>query len=135
LARIRLADLFLDTFPYTAHTTASDALWVGCPIVSLVGNTFASRVCGSLLRTVGLPELAVFSLDAYETLALRLATQPEELITLKARLAEYRRTSPLFDTKRFCRNIEVAYLEMARIAAGGKRPTEIDVRKLSRALP
>lgn len=117
LARIRLADLFLDTFPYTAHTTATDALWMGCPVVTMTGNSFASRVCGSLLRTVGLPELAVSSLEAYEALALRLAGRPDELRALKARLIENQLTSPLFDTQLFCRNLERAYEEMIRMAA------------------
>lgn len=130
LARIRLADLFLDTFPYTAHTTATDALWAGCPVVTMSGNSFASRVCGSLLRTAGLPELAVSSLGAYEALALRLAGQPDELRVLKARLTENRHTSPLFDTRLFCSNLERAYEEMVRIAATGGRPAEIDVREL-----
>ena len=72
LARYRLADLFLDTYPYNAHTTASDALWAGCPVVTIAGDTFVSRVAGSLLRTIGLPELITTSLDEYAALALRL---------------------------------------------------------------
>jgi protein O-GlcNAc transferase len=132
LARIRLADLFLDTFPCNAHTTASDALWAGCPVLSMTGNTFASRVCGSLLMTIGLPELAVQSLDAYERLALRLASQPGELEVLKARLQKNRLTSPLFDTRLFCHNLERAYEEMFRRAASGDPPAEINVAALPR---
>jgi predicted O-linked N-acetylglucosamine transferase (SPINDLY family) len=127
LARIRLADLFLDTFPCNAHTTASDALWAGCPVVTLTGNTFASRVCGSLLTTIGLPELSVETLKEYEELVLRLARHPQELQILKGRLAGNRLTSPLFDTKRFCLNLERAYEEMSRLARMGKAPEDIDV--------
>src|SRR5262249_52362985 len=130
LARIRLADLFLDTFPCNAHTTASDALWVGCPVVSLTGNTFASRVCGSLLTTIGLPQLSVRSLDAYEALVLRLARQPGELEELKERLAKNRLMSPLFDTRLFCRNLERAYEEMMRLAKFGRPPAEITLAAL-----
>ena len=99
LARYRLADLFLDTYPYGALTTASDALWAGCPLLALVGETFVLRVAGSLLRTIGLPELITHTFDEYKAMALRLARNPDELANLRTRLAANRLTSSLFDAK------------------------------------
>lgn len=122
LARHRLADLFLDTIPYNAHTTASDSLWVGCPVLTLAGETFASRVAGSLLRTIGLAELITTNLDEYRDLALRLARDPERLNALRARLDSNRRTSPLFDGGQFARNIESAFLTMREIYNSGEPP-------------
>jgi protein O-GlcNAc transferase len=87
LARHRVADLFLDTLPYNAHTTASDALWAGLPVITCAGETFASRVAGSLLHAVGLAELVTYSLADYETLALELATKPMMLAGLRTTLA------------------------------------------------
>ena len=112
LARLSLADLFLDTLPYNAHAGGSDALWAGVPIVTCKGTTFAGRVGASLLGAIGLPELIAESLDSYETLALKLAREPEMLASIKARLARNRATEPLFDTSRFTRNLEAAYLAM-----------------------
>jgi protein O-GlcNAc transferase len=112
LARHRLADLFLDTFPVCAHTTASDALWAGCPLLTLVGETFVSRVAGSLLRAVGLPELIATSFEEYRAKALQFAREPERLRELRERLAVSRTTSSLFNSKRFARNLESAYQEM-----------------------
>jgi len=109
LARHRLAGLFLDTLPYNAHTTASDALWAGLPVLTLIGDTFAGRVAASLLTAVGLPELIATSQGDYEACAIRLATQPEDLASLKQRLADRRLTSQLFDTRGFVRHIEAAY--------------------------
>jgi predicted O-linked N-acetylglucosamine transferase (SPINDLY family) len=122
LARHRLADLFLDTFPVNAHTTASDALWAGCPVLTLAGETFASRVAGSLLRTIGLPELVAQSLEDYESLALRLARSEEVLARVRARLEAGRKTSPLFDGGQFARNLEKAYVTMWEIYASGGEP-------------
>ena len=130
LARIALADLHLDTFPYTSHTTGSDALWAGCPIITRAGTSFPSRVCGSLLATVGVPELITTNWDDYEALAISLARDRAKLDSLKQRIIHGRATSPLFDTERFCRNLELAYEEMVRISASGARPVEIDVRSL-----
>jgi predicted O-linked N-acetylglucosamine transferase (SPINDLY family) len=127
LARQRLAGLFLDTLPYNAHTTASDALWAGLPVLTCLGETFAGRVAASLLRAVGLPELVTFSLDDYERLALELATQPEKLQALRDKLAANRLTEPLFDTARFARNIEAAYAEMWRRKQAGLAPDHIYV--------
>lgn len=112
LARHRLADLFLDTLPYNAHTTASDALWAGLPVVTCQGQAFAGRVGASLLNAIGLPGLVTQNLAGYEALALRLATDPESLKAVRAKLAANRMTQPLFDTDRFRRNIEAAYLQM-----------------------
>jgi protein O-GlcNAc transferase len=112
LARHGLADLFLDTLPCNAHTTASDALWVGCPVLTLPGQTFASRVAGSLLRAIGLPELITTSLDDYRALTLRLAQDADLLAQLRTRLEANRKTSPLFDGRQFARNIEKAFAAM-----------------------
>jgi len=109
LARYRLADLFLDTFPYGAHTTASDALWAGLPVLTRSGQSFACRVAGSLLHAVGLPELITHTTQEYESLAIELANNPERLSSLKARLAEKRATCPLFNTALFTQHVEAAY--------------------------
>jgi predicted O-linked N-acetylglucosamine transferase (SPINDLY family) len=114
LARYRQADLFLDTYPYNAHTTAADALMAGLPVVTYMGNAFPARVAGSLLHAVGLPELIARSLEEYEALALKLATTPALLADAKARLRANKNTYPLFDTQGFCRNLEAAYIAMWR---------------------
>jgi protein O-GlcNAc transferase len=112
LARLRQADLFLDTLPYNAHTTASDALWAGLPVLTCAGPTFAGRVAASLLRAVGLHELVTTSLEDYEALALKLARDRCFLQAIKAKLVRNRDTYPLFDTARFTRHIESAYVTM-----------------------
>jgi protein O-GlcNAc transferase len=112
LARVALADLFLDTLPYNAHTTASDALWMGVPVITCLGTTFAGRVAASLVHAAGLPELATRTLDGYESLARNLATEPELLRSLRGKLEEHRSICPLFDTDRFRRHIEAAYITM-----------------------
>ena len=112
LARHRHADLFLDTLPYNAHTTASDALWSGVPVLTCLGTTFAGRVAGSLLTAVGLDELITSSVEEYEAMALQLAREPSHLAALKDRLLRNRSTYPLFNTERFARNIETAFLTM-----------------------
>ena len=109
LARYRLADLFLDTFPYNAHTTASDALWVGTPILTLEGATFASRVAASILHSIQLPELITRSIEDYESLAIQLALDPARLAAIKANLERNKSTAPLFDTQLFTEQIESAY--------------------------
>lgn len=126
LARQRLADLFLDTLPYNAHTTASDALWAGLPLVTCRGDSFAARVAASLLQAADLPELVTQSLAQYEALAVRLATQPEALREVRVKL-EGVRASRLFDTPRFARHLERAYQAMWRIHAAGEPPQPIDV--------
>lgn len=122
LARHRLADLFLDTLPYNAHTTASDALWAGLPAVTCQGSAFASRVAASLLRAVGLPELVTHSLPDYEALAVRLATHPTALKATRDKLAQNRLTCPLFDTDRFRRHIEAGYETMWDLWQRGEPP-------------
>jgi predicted O-linked N-acetylglucosamine transferase (SPINDLY family) len=122
LARHRHADLFLDTLPYNAHTTASDALWAGLPVVTCAGLSFAGRVAGSLLRAVGLPELITNSLADYENLALRLVTDPILRTSLRQRLAETRKTSPLFDGALFARPLERAFERMCQRFEGGLLP-------------
>ena len=112
LARHRLADLFLDTLPCNAHTTASDALWAGLPVLTCRGHAFPGRVAASLLRAVGLPELIAENLADYETLALKLATTSALLADIKSRLAQNRTTHPLFDIDRYRRHIESAYITM-----------------------
>ncbi|NTW51246.1 MAG: tetratricopeptide repeat protein [Chlorobiaceae bacterium] len=112
LARHRLADLFLDTLPYNAHTTASDALWAGLPLLTQIGESFAGRVAASLLNAIGLPELITSSPEAYEALAIELATRPEKLAAIKLKLDANRLTAPLFDSDRFVGNFEAAYEKM-----------------------
>lgn len=114
LARLALADLFLDTLPYNAHAGGSDALWAGVPIVTCKGTTFAGRVGASLLSAIGLPELIADSLDVYEALALELARDENKLKSIKAKLARNRTTEALFDTKLFTRNLEAAYVAMRK---------------------
>jgi predicted O-linked N-acetylglucosamine transferase (SPINDLY family) len=122
LARLRQSDLFVDTLPYNAHTTAADALWVGVPVLTCPGATFPARVAASLNNAIGLPELIVPSLEEYEKLALALACDPSGLSALKAKLARHRGTYPLFDTKRFARNIEAAYRTMWERYQQGRTP-------------
>jgi protein O-GlcNAc transferase len=109
LARYRLAGLSLDTFPYGSHTTASDALWAGCPLLTRTGETFASRVAGSILASAGMRELVTGDLESYERMAVALASNADRLEALRLRLRENRDTCPLFDTPRFTRNLENAY--------------------------
>ncbi len=129
LARQKLADLFLDTFPYTSHTVASDALWAGCPLITIAGDTFASRVAGSLLTTLGLPELVTRSHAEYEQLALHLALNPARLSDLRTRLDVARTTSSLFNAEHFARKIERAYARMWEIYAAGEQPRAFRVEE------
>jgi predicted O-linked N-acetylglucosamine transferase (SPINDLY family) len=112
LARHRLADLFLDTLPYNAHTTASDALWAGLPVLTQAGESFAARVAASLLNAIGLPELITETQTEYESLAIELAHNPARLSALKVKLEQNRLTAPLFDTNLYTRNLEAAYSAM-----------------------
>jgi len=130
LARHRLADLFLDTLPYSAHTTASDALWAGLPVLTCLGTTFPGRVGASLLNAIGLPELITHSLDEYESLALELARNPERLAGIKSKLARNRDTYPLFDTDRFRRHIESAYTTMWERYQRGEPPRSFAVEAI-----
>lgn len=112
LARLQLADLVLDTAPYNAHTTASDALWAGVPLITCAGDTFASRVAGSLLHAAGLPELVTHNLSDYADLALALADDPERLRALRAQLARARASAPLFDVHAYTLALESLYQQM-----------------------
>jgi predicted O-linked N-acetylglucosamine transferase (SPINDLY family) len=114
LARHRAADLFIDTLPYNAHTTASDALWAGLPVLTCLGESFAGRVAGSLLNAVHLPELITTNLQQYEHTAVALAHAPARLTELRQRLAAQRLTAPLFDTRLFTAHLEEAYTEIHR---------------------
>jgi predicted O-linked N-acetylglucosamine transferase (SPINDLY family) len=122
LARMRLADLFLDTLPCGAHTTASDALWSGLPVLTCQGEAFAGRVAASLLHAIGLPELVTDSLAEYESRTLELARDRSTLAALKAKLAAHRHTHPLFDMDLFTRNLESAYTRMWENHRAGRPP-------------
>lgn len=128
LARHRRADLFLDTLPCNAHTTASDALWAGLPVLTCMGTTFAGRVAASLLQAIGLPELITGSLHEYVQLALRLASDSAQLDQIRQKLSSHRTTWPLFDTDRFRRHIEAAYIEMWERHQRGEPPASFSVR-------
>jgi len=125
LARYRAADLFLDTFPYNAHTTASDALGAGLPVLSRPGQSFASRVAASLLSCVGLTELIAAGDDHYEQLAIALAADPGKLGGLRERLERARTRATLFDVERFSRDLESAYVRMHERALEGLAPADI----------
>ena len=127
LARHRHADLFLDTFYCNAHTTASDALWAGLPLVTCLGDTFAGRVAASLLQAIGLPELITDSHEHYEALALRLASHPDELAAITHKLAQQRLSRPLFDTALFTRHIENAYAALWQRQQQGLPPDHIAI--------
>ena len=133
LARVSLADLFLDTLLYNAHTTASEALWVGVPVVTLIGEAFPARVGASLLRAVGLPDLVSETLAGYEATALNLATDPAALASVNARLLEARDTAPLFDAPLFTRHLEEAYQGMQKRLTRGEAPSAFAVAPLDPA--
>jgi predicted O-linked N-acetylglucosamine transferase (SPINDLY family) len=128
LGRLSLADLVLDTLPVNAHTTASDALWAGVPVLTCPGETFVSRVAGSLVRTNGLPELIAENLDEYELKARALAERPETLLDLKARVRGRRFTSPVFDARRFAKHLEAAYRAMWDRHTRREAPAPIVIR-------
>lgn len=128
LARYSLADLFLDTLPYNAHTTASDALWAGLPVLTCMGQSFVSRVAASLLKAVHLPEMITHSLAEYESLALELATDPRKLAAIRGKLQRERLTAPLFDTPLFTRHLEAAYVAMWERYEAGLAPDHLHIR-------
>ena len=130
LARHRLADLALDTLPYNAHTTACDALWAGLPQITCAGASFPGRVAASVLRAIGLPQLITHSLAEYEALALELATDAHRLAEVRQALARNRTALPLFDTDRFRRHIEAAYIEMWERHQRGESPARFAVPAL-----
>lgn len=125
LARYRVADLFLDTFPYNAGTTASDALWAGLPVLTRMGESFSSRVAASVLTALDLLELITSSQKEYEELAIELASKPQLLQQIKRKLSEHRLTQPLFDSRSFTRNLEQAYRKMHERALDGLPPDHI----------
>ena len=127
LARLPLADLVLDTAPYNAHTTASDALWAGVPVVTWAGDTFAGRVAGSLLHAVGLPELVTEGPTAYAELALALATDATRRQALRHRLWQRRGTAPLFDVLGYTAALEGLFLQMWQRHADGLAPAHLGV--------
>jgi protein O-GlcNAc transferase len=131
LARHRVADLSLDTLPCCAHTTASDSLWAGLPIITWVGRAFAGRVAASLLSAVGMPDLITHTAEEYEALALRLARDPAALGAIRDRLAANLAGAPLFDTARFRRHIEAAYATMWQRHEQGLPPAAFDVPALA----
>jgi predicted O-linked N-acetylglucosamine transferase (SPINDLY family) len=127
LARHRQADLFLDTFPYNAHTTASDALWAGLPVLTMMGQSFASRVAASLLNAIGLSELITNTQKEYEALAIELAINPKKLTDIKHKLETNRLTTPLFNTPLFTKNIEIAYIKMMERYHADLEPDHISI--------
>jgi predicted O-linked N-acetylglucosamine transferase (SPINDLY family) len=127
LARHRLADLFLDTFAFNAHTTATEALWAGLPVVTKLGQGFAARVAGSLLTAIELPELITETEMEYEALILDLATNPQRLAAIKQKLAANRLSKPLFNTELFTKHLEDGYQRAYRQYFDGKEPEAIYV--------
>jgi predicted O-linked N-acetylglucosamine transferase (SPINDLY family) len=128
--RLRNADLALDTYPYNGHTTTSEALWAGLPVLTYKGTNFASRVAESLLTAVGLPELVVADEEAYVETAIHLYENPHKVAEYKKRLDENRFIKPLFDAERFCRHLETAYEMMVERAKAGLEPDHLDVPAL-----
>ncbi|MDA8699889.1 tetratricopeptide repeat protein [Amylibacter sp.] len=129
LARHRFADLFVDTFAFNAHTTATEALWAGLPVVTKIGLGFAARVAGSLLNAVGLPELVTETEQDYEALILELATNPTKLTRIKEKLANNRLTQPLFNTELYTKHLENGYLQAYESYFDGNLPQTIIVPK------
>ena len=125
LARHRAADLFIDTLPCNAHTTASDALWAGLPVITCIGESFAARVAASLLTAVGLPELIATTQEQYEELAVALAGDPARLADLRQMLIRNRLTTPLFDIEQFTRHLEDAYAQMHERYQAGLSPEHL----------
>jgi len=128
LARLSLCDLALDTLICNGHTTTSDALWAKTPVVTLLGKHFASRVSASLLTAVNMPELITKTKEEYVNLAVKLATDPDRYKKIREKLAENRLKAPLFDTKRFTRNLEKAYEEVWKNYLSGKKPKDILIK-------
>jgi len=127
LARFRAMDLFLDTLPYNAGTTASDALWAGLPVLTCKGHSIAARVAASVLTAIGVPELIVSTYEEYEELAVRLALDPAELGRIRRSIADNRKSAPLFDCARFTRAMEQAFSRMYERSQSGSPPEHIFV--------
>jgi predicted O-linked N-acetylglucosamine transferase (SPINDLY family) len=130
LARLGLADLFLDSLPYNAHTTASDALWAGVPLLTCLGGAFPGRVAASVLEAAGKPELITQNLAEYEALALALAQGEDQLSSLRRKLGQNRGTSPLFNTDAYRLHLESAYRTMWKLHQKGEGPIDFAVRPL-----
>ena len=131
LARYHLADLAIDCFPYTSHSTGVDTLWAGCPLVTYVGEPFATRVAGSMLTNINMPELVTYSLEEYEKLILELAKDPERLAAVRQKLQENIATAPLFDSVRFTMSMEAAYEAMWQQFKSGMQPDHINVSAIN----
>jgi protein O-GlcNAc transferase len=129
LAQFRQADLFLDTFNYNAGATASNALWAGLPVLTKLGTGYSSRMAGSLLASIGLPELITSAEEDYEELALELATNPERIASIKRKLADNRLSKPLFDTELFTKHLEDGYQQAYQLYFDGKDPENIRVKE------
>jgi predicted O-linked N-acetylglucosamine transferase (SPINDLY family) len=127
MARYRSCDLFLDTTPYNAGTTASDALWVGLPVLTLIGESFASRVAASLLKAIDLPELITNTQEQYEARAIEFALNPDKLTAIKQKLANNRLTTPLFDTPLFTKHLEAAYTKIMERYWADLPPVHIEI--------
>jgi len=127
LARHKLADLFLDTFNFNAHTTASEALWAGLPVVTKIGRGFAARVAGSLLKAIDLSELITETNEEYEALILELATNEKKLLTIREKLKSNHLSKPLFNTELYTKNLENAYLEAYKNYSARNKPKIINV--------
>ena len=128
LARFRAADLFLDSLPFNAGATASDALWAGLPVLTRPAEAFASRVAASLLTSLGIPELIVATQAEYEALAVQLARNPGRLAEIKRKLAHNRARTPLFNSPYFARHIENAYTQVYERHCAGLPPDHVDAR-------
>ena len=127
LARHRLADLFIDTFPYTAHTTCNDALWSNVPVLTRIGESFASRGAASLLSAISLSELITNTEKEYEDLAIKIATNKNYFTEIKNKLSKNRTSKPLFNTKLFTQNIESAYFKIYEKYISNKNPDNIEI--------
>jgi len=127
LARLGLADLFLDTLPFNAGATVGDALWAGVPVLTCAGEAFSARMGGSLLRAVGLPDLITDDPEEYERRAIELARDPSRLAHYKQTLLGGRKSSPLFDSARYCRHLEAAYVQMWERVQRGEAPEGFSV--------
>ena len=127
-ARLKVADLFIDTLPYNAHTSASDGLWVGLPFLTLAGDTFTSRVGASLLNAVDLPELITETDEDYKNLAIELGLNPKKISKIKLKLENNKLNKPLFNTKLFTKNIESAYTEIYKKHVSNLPITNIELK-------
>ena len=131
LSRQHLADIFLDTFHYNAHTGASDALWAGVPVVTKLGSQFAARVCASVLSAMEVPELITHSIAQYEALISDLIEDPDRLDSFKVKIAQKRDESKLFDIKRYTTNFELALSRTVELFAQNRKPEDIVVADLN----